>query len=698
MTQNTNYYGSDYANYVIANPDGSGTYVNAGANPDLSQYNATAAPTSWGTRATGTYILTLKPPPAAMLPPLVPTFLKIGATGTTVGSTIVMAYGTCRLGGQVIWGTGIDASSDPTATSYATFMSAFCEPADWSEPIRIQKLWANGTLFYDFAAGGVLTVANISSSDQAAIAASVATMTLHLGGPGELPDPTMEEALGAGNVPANRGLRTIVFTDFPLSISNNDFPVISCLFQRTDTTLVSVQTALEKIVERYIYRAGVDISIDVVDIPDDCYGVTLSDSGSMLDVLTRHKDIYNYQIIDGNPIQIVRRAVNSDLVIDLEVTEEECLRTGGSPAIQLSRVDPTTLPIKVDFSYIDPDVDFDVRVQQALHEGTQTSTVNLSIQSAFITDATTSRSLAFDILYQQRAKGLHLVFELDTVEPEADDIISVTTVEGDQYVVLVENQTHTKSRSAGINGLALLTVAGADVAGDGGRNGGVLGKRRFPAEVLLADFTVTASNFYTAYEFPHIVAVDGYPSPQLRLSTTRWKDLGAADLTGSGWGADSSALFPGTMFEDDDYVYWIAFSYLVISRLSKTLSTVGSVETMTISEGFYNGGSPDNENFWGTYGLCYRDGKLYVPWGGGGKFNGASIASTDTKLVVVDIAAWTRPRGRSMTSIASSQATSLRSLSRSTSSTTARSSSPVRSCTPGRRRSAPGTSRRACPT
>jgi hypothetical protein len=446
----------------------------------------------------------------------------------TIGSTVMMAYGTGRLGGQNIWTTGIVASPDATQTGLVTGMWAFCEPADPDEPIRIQKLWANGTQFYDFSVNPTagLAVANLTPDAQSALDACIASMVLHTGGPGELADATMVSILGEANVPANRGLRTITFIDFPVLISGNAIPTISCLFRRTDTILVRVDTCFQKIIDRYILRTGVSISFDTDGIDDECYGATISDQGTAVDVLTRHKDIYNYQILDGDPITIVRKPISSSLVIDLEVAEADVDRANGAPAVPSTRVNPSQLPIGINFQFPNVDTDFDTGMEPALHEGTAASTVITSVQSIFGTDNTTAREMAFDLLYRLRAKALRFPIELDNVVTEVSDVIRLTTNEGDAYTILVEEATYTKSRATGIQGLALLTEAGADINGGMSLNGG---RRNIPRVVLLLNFPgANGSTIFTDESPAHHgnATVIG----DVQVDTTQYKFGGSSGL------------------------------------------------------------------------------------------------------------------------------------------------------------------------
>ncbi|WP_210340492.1 phage tail protein [Bradyrhizobium sp. CCBAU 51753] len=552
---------------------------------------------------------------------------------------IPLAMGNVRLAGQPIWDGGIEATATAGASSFVSMCCAYCEPIDVAEPIRIQRMWANSTLFYDYSAGGVITVANLSPEDQQALADCVSTMEFHAGGPGELPSPIMEEFLGAGNVPAYRGLRTIVFPNFPMAIANNAVPNISVEFRRTDTTLLNVSDCLNGVIAAALARRGYVGYQSVTGIDDQCYGVIVTSQGSVGDFLTSHKDIYNFQILDGDHIKIVRREVNSSLVIDFDVDEADLIRTNGSPTISFSRATPDQVPVGVNLTYPDFNRGFDLKPESALHEGTSASTLISSLSSSFVVDSTTARDLAFTILYTLRAKGLRLAYEMTDTRVEAGDTVQITTTSGDLYVTLVEKQTHTKNRTAQVQALNLLTATGVDVSGDSGSSGGSNTRLSWPADVMLADFVVDSERVYAAAEFPIYASVNSWPTPQLRIGSSKYKALDQSDVAGANWGR---ANYPVNMFEDDTYVYWLDHGYLCLSRLPKTATTITGIQTWTVPAGFYDGGaSPHNvnTNTAGNYGFTFRNGKLYLPWMGG--FNGSAFASSnDIKLVVLNIQMW----------------------------------------------------------
>ncbi|MCC8946018.1 hypothetical protein H8A97_13135 [Bradyrhizobium sp. Arg62] len=611
---------------------------------DDTQYNATPATGQLAAQfmAMGGTISILslapQPTPTTTVPSsTVAPYQQFGSN--TAGAPIMVAYGSCRLAGAIIWITGIEASADGTS-SYVTMQCAYCEPADAKEPLQVARMWADSTQFYDVGAGGVLTVANLTDADQQALADCVAAMEVHWGGPGEQPSAIGESILGVGEVPGYVGLRTIVFPGFPLAISNNSTPNISVEFQRTDTALVDVSECIEKVMGVALKRRGYPPSyFEVEGITDQCYGVISSAQGTVLDFITRHKDIYRYQILDGDPIRIVRREVNSGLTIDFDYKEADILQIPGSPAVQFQRTKPEDMPVGIDLTYPDVNRGYDMKPVSALHEGSAPSNLISSMTSEFITDGVTARSLAYDILYTQRARGLREAFIIEDTRAEPGDVIQITTTNGDLYVTQVERQTYTKDRTNVVQAINLLTATGFDVDDDSGASGGSITRLNWPQDVMLADFVVTADKVYTALEFPIYAAVSSYPNPPKKILSSKFRALDQADVSGSNW---SLANFPTNMFEDDSYVYWLDFNYLCLSRLAKSATTITGIQTWTVPAGFYvAGGTPHDVNFnhAGNSGFFFRSGKLHIPWTGG--FNGSAFASSnDIKLVVVDISMW----------------------------------------------------------
>lgn len=126
------------------------------------------------------------------------------------GGNIPLVVGKQRLSGNIIWAADkttydIESPSGKGGSSvvgvgYKVSMAiALCK----GPILGISRVWSNGQLIVD-----------VNQDSTAKLPG-----TLYSGSNTQLPDPTMESALGSGNVPAYRGLAYIVLTDFDLGSS-----------------------------------------------------------------------------------------------------------------------------------------------------------------------------------------------------------------------------------------------------------------------------------------------------------------------------------------------------------------------------------------------------------------------------------------------------------------------------------------------
>lgn len=126
------------------------------------------------------------------------------------GVNIPVCVGVQRVSGNVFWATDKTAHQNKQTTggkgggggtvSYTTTYTTNLAIGICKGPILgIRRVWANGTLIVD-----ATTTANPLIGN------------LYLGNNTQQPDSTMLSHLGAGNVPAYRGLAYIVLTDFDL--------------------------------------------------------------------------------------------------------------------------------------------------------------------------------------------------------------------------------------------------------------------------------------------------------------------------------------------------------------------------------------------------------------------------------------------------------------------------------------------------
>lgn len=142
------------------------------------------------------------------------------------GLAIPWNYSMFRQTGNVIWrgqphqvGESSGGKGGPSYTSYyytLSFAIGLCEG-----PIQgIRRIWANGTLIYD--------ISNPNNFQQLTGSAGMVTnFKVYVGDESQEPDPTMESYLGVGNVPPNRGLAYVVFTNFSLKDYGGYLPSFS---------------------------------------------------------------------------------------------------------------------------------------------------------------------------------------------------------------------------------------------------------------------------------------------------------------------------------------------------------------------------------------------------------------------------------------------------------------------------------------
>ncbi len=146
--------------------------------------------------------------------------LKVSAS--TYGAAIPLAYGTCRVAGNMIWATPIKEVKKKQSTLgkggfvneytyFCTFAMAIAEG-----PIAaVRRIWADGTLIYDTTGQSQ----NINNTKY--------NFRVYLGTEDQQPDQTMIADKGAGNTPAYRGLAYILFDTLPIGDFGNRLPQIT---------------------------------------------------------------------------------------------------------------------------------------------------------------------------------------------------------------------------------------------------------------------------------------------------------------------------------------------------------------------------------------------------------------------------------------------------------------------------------------
>lgn len=151
---------------------------------------------------------------------------------SSYGEILPVGYGSYRTAGKVIWQTDLVEHSHKeeagkgggggSYTSY-TYTVSFALAILKNQITGIRKMWFDSKLVYSVA--DVATAAELQVSEKLA-----KKIRIYNGSTTQLADPTMEAALGAGNVPGYRGTAYLVFTDLEVTDYGGRIPQITVEF------------------------------------------------------------------------------------------------------------------------------------------------------------------------------------------------------------------------------------------------------------------------------------------------------------------------------------------------------------------------------------------------------------------------------------------------------------------------------------
>ena len=172
-----------------------------------------------------------------------PRLNDLKVTASTYGVAIPEIYGTVRIGGNLIWTSGIKETKKssragkggPKQTTYtydATFAMGLCK----GEVDDVLRIWADSKLIYDNTAGATRKPQNpligifktifidfFSSKKKK----KTIKMRLYRGSEDQLPDSLIEANEGVGNVSGHRGMAYVVFEKLQLEDFGNRIPQLT---------------------------------------------------------------------------------------------------------------------------------------------------------------------------------------------------------------------------------------------------------------------------------------------------------------------------------------------------------------------------------------------------------------------------------------------------------------------------------------
>lgn len=189
----------------------------------------------------GTLIGTLLFPPAGTTTEG-PRLGDLSVTSSAYGVIIQKSFGTIRMGGNVIWSTGIEevrnenkvggkgggaATTQITYQYFATFAIAFGEGITED----VLRIWADGKLIFD-KTGTADDISKVGLS-----------FRFYPGDETQEPDSLIEADIGVNNTPAFRGITYLVFDNFALKDFGNRIPGITAEITSNASTALNVETA-----------------------------------------------------------------------------------------------------------------------------------------------------------------------------------------------------------------------------------------------------------------------------------------------------------------------------------------------------------------------------------------------------------------------------------------------------------------------
>jgi hypothetical protein len=164
-------------------------------------------------------------------------------TFDTIGQSIYRSIGHCMLPLRIIWAQGINASGDTTTSPTLSFAAALCAPLDPNEEGEIGAIYNGSTLLYDPTQGGVVIPDGTDATNAALLQAALNNAIIYPGDEAQLPAPLISADKGSNVTNAFRGLRYIIFPNFPLALGTPSS--LSVVWQRTNTLGSYISAAVE---------------------------------------------------------------------------------------------------------------------------------------------------------------------------------------------------------------------------------------------------------------------------------------------------------------------------------------------------------------------------------------------------------------------------------------------------------------------
>lgn len=322
------------------------------------------------------------------------------------GESIPLVWGPQnRLAGNVIWSTGLiervkkveggkGGSGESKQYSYSTSVAILLAGRECE---RLQRVWCNKKLAFDFAEGNFTTTLSGGAIVYTPVAGKGSVfkeLRFYPGTTTQMPDSWMEASLGAGNVPAYRGSCYVVFKDLQLQDYGNALPSI-------EFELVADESvAVGDIIRELSAKAGVTAIATFLD--DEVLGYKISKNEEVSAAIMPLERAYDFMMVEQNgQIRAERRAytIHATMPAD-DMAARPASSNQAKPIYEFNRLSTTELPREVSVSYPDPAYDFQSSTQTARRSERDSLNIE-TVELPVVLTADQARRIAGKVLWER---------------------------------------------------------------------------------------------------------------------------------------------------------------------------------------------------------------------------------------------------------------------------------------------------------
>lgn len=145
-------------------------------------------------------------------------------TFDTIGQVIIRTIGHCRVPLRIIWAAGVTESGQIVTSTTVSFAAALCAPFDPDEQGSIEAIFMGGVAVFDNSGGGFIAPDGMDPTTADLLKTCLENVTFYPGNETQTADSLIQADRGA-LTPGFRGLRYVVFPNWPTAVSATDLSV-----------------------------------------------------------------------------------------------------------------------------------------------------------------------------------------------------------------------------------------------------------------------------------------------------------------------------------------------------------------------------------------------------------------------------------------------------------------------------------------